>query len=182
MEISKIINKRSLLIAVLLVALGVGFRLLPHEANFAPIAAIALMSGALLGRKYALAVLLSIMVISDLIIGTYSSMLFTWSAFALIALYGTMFKNSSFTKRVFVGSLGSASLFFIVSNFGVWVSSGMYAHTIAGFVNCYAMAIPFFRATLVSDFVYSGALFGIAILATKTHRYATVKLLRPTTV
>ena len=180
MEISKIINKRTLLITALLVALGVGSRLIPHEANFAPIAAIALMSGALLGRKYALGVLLLIMAISDLVIGTYSSMLFTWSAFALIALYGTMFKNASFTKRVVIGSLGSASIFFVVSNFGVWVSSGMYAHTLAGLANCYIMAVPFFRATFVSDFAYSGALFGVAILATRTYRYAAIRLLKPT--
>lgn len=169
MEVSSIINNRKLLLCLALALIGISFRLLPHEANFAPIAAIALLSGALLGTRYALLTVMSTMVVSDLIIGTYSSMLFTWLAFLAIALYGTLFHKASFGKRVIFGSLGSAIIFFIVSNFGVWVSSGMYSHTFAGLVECFYMAIPFLRATLLSDLMYSGLLFGAAAWVAAPH-------------
>lgn len=168
MEISKIINSKTLQIALLLITFGVVFRLLPHEANFAPVAAIALLGGAMLGRKYALFVPLAILLISDMVLGFYSSLVFTWLAFILIATYGMLFRKSSFTKRVILGGVGSASIFFIVSNFGVWAISGMYPLTLAGLAESYFMAVPFFRATLVSDLVYSGVLFGAAAWLAQT--------------
>lgn len=162
MGVPKTINRQTWLVILALVAFGVLFRLLPHEANFAPVAAIALLSGAVLERHYALLVPLGILAISDAMIGSYSSISFTWTAFILIAGYGMLFRHSSFGKRVLLGGVGSALIFFIVSNFGVWVASGMYPPTLAGLIDCYYMAIPFFRATLVSDLVYSGLLFGVA--------------------
>lgn len=164
MALRQIVSNKSFQLAVVLVAIGVIFRLLPHEANFAPVAALSLLAGALLGWRYALAVPLGIMLISDLFIGFYSSMMFTWLAFLAIALYGSLFQKSGFGKRVILGPLGSTVIFYIVSNFGVWVSSGMYSHTLAGLAECFYMAIPFMRATLLSDLVYSGILFGIAAL------------------
>lgn len=183
MEIPKTINKRALLIAATFVAIGISFRLFPHEANFAPVGAIALASGALLGRRYAIGILLAIMAVTDLIIGTYSGMMFTWSAFALVGLYGAFFRNASFSSRVLFGSLGSASIFFVVSNFGTWVSSGMYAHTFSGLIQCYYMAIPFFRATFVSDLIYSGAIFGTVaiVLAIRSYGHA-IHQSKPATV
>lgn len=170
MEIPKIITNRTLQLAALLVLFGVIFRLTPHEANFAPISAIALLGGALLGWRYALAIPLVIMVISDSIIGTYSSMAFTWLALVLIAAYGTLFRGATVSTRVILGSLGSAVIFFIVSNFGVWVLGGMYPPTLAGIIECYSMAIPFFRATLISDVMFSGIFFGAVAWATQAQR------------
>jgi hypothetical protein len=51
-------------------------------------------------------------------------------------------------------------VFFVVTNFGVWLGSGMYAHSAAGFVACYTAAIPFFRNTVAGDLFYSALLFG----------------------
>lgn len=161
MALRQIISNKSFQLAVALVAIGVIFRLLPHEANFAPVAALSLLAGALLGWRYALAVPLGIMLISDLVIGFYSSMAFTWLGFLLIAAFGMLFRKSSLTKRVVLGSLGSAVIFFVVSNLGVWLMSGMYQLNLAGLVECFTLALPFFRATLLSDIVYSGVFFSI---------------------
>ncbi len=172
MEVSKTINYKIILLITGLIAFGVIFRLLPHEANFAPVAAIALLSGALLGRKYALLVPLAILLISDAILGFYSSFIFTWIGFSLIALYGMLFSKASFTKRVLLGGAGSAVIFFVVSNIGVWLAGQMYPLTIAGLVDCFYMALPFFRATIVSDLVYSGVLFGAVALLAQKHGFA----------
>ncbi|MGH8610544.1 MAG: DUF6580 family putative transport protein [Gammaproteobacteria bacterium] len=63
--------------------------------------------------------------------------------------------------RIGAGVLASASLFFIVSNFGCWVA-GMYPHTLAGLARCYLTAIPFFGNTLSGDMFYAALLFGVA--------------------
>jgi len=170
------VNKLSpqLIIAVILITLGAASRLLPHEANFAPIGAIALFGGAMLGWKYALWLPLGAMIISDVFIGFYSGIGFTWAAFLLIAAFGMTLRRAGLGKKVVLGGLASAIIFFIVSNFGVWVSSGMYAQTLAGLVQCYTMALPFFRMTLLSDLFYSGVLFGLQAFAV----YAVTKRMR----
>ena len=59
------------------------------------------------------------------------------------------------------GALGASVLFFIISNFAVWLSDPDYPLTWGGLLLCYEMAIPFFRGTLASDLLYSAAFFGI---------------------
>ena len=67
-------------------------------------------------------------------------------------------RNPSF-EDVFGASLYSSIIFFIVSNFIVWIMPGGYPPTFAGFIQCYVMAIPFFGSTLVSTTLYSAILF-----------------------
>ena len=166
MEIRKSISvNTSLLISVILIAIGITLRLVPHMPNFAPIGAIALFGGAMLGWRYALWLPLSTMMLSDLIIGFYPGIEFTWISFLVIALVGIALKNKGLLMKIGVGGVTSATIFFVISNFGVWVASGMYTHTLAGFVNCYTMALPFFRGTLMGDVFYSGVLFGLQALA-----------------
>ena len=63
-------------------------------------------------------------------------------------------------KKVFGSSLFIGVVFFIVSNFGVWFSGFMYPLTFDGLLSCYIAAIPFFRATLASNILFSFILFG----------------------
>ena len=57
-------------------------------------------------------------------------------------------------------AIASSVLFFIVTNFGVWLVGDMYPRDVGGLVLCYIAAIPFFQYSLVGDFVYTGLLFG----------------------
>jgi hypothetical protein len=142
-------------------------RLVPHPVNLAPVGAIALFAGAVLPRKLAWWLPLGILVISDLIIGPYSSMLFTWAAFLLVTLFGMTLRGTSNWLRVPFGALGASVIFFIVSNFGTWLQGNMYDLTWAGLVLCYEMALPFFRNTFVGDLLYSTLLFGAYALTMK---------------
>ena len=54
--------------------------------------------------------------------------------------------------------LGSAAAFFLVTNFGVWLSGG-YPRTFGGLLACYAAAVSFFRGTVISACVFVPALF-----------------------
>jgi hypothetical protein len=51
-------------------------------------------------------------------------------------------------------------LFFTVTNFGTWLTSGMYPPTFSGLVACFVAAVPFFQNTLAGDLVFSALLFG----------------------
>ena len=69
--------------------------------------------------------------------------------------------------RVVVGVLASATSFFLLSNFVVWVGSGMYARNTSGLTACYVAALPFYANDLISTGVFSAALFGLPVLAAK---------------
>ena len=153
------------MIAYILILVGLLARLIPHVPNFVPVAAIALFAGAYLNKKYALWVPLLIMVLSDLIIGMHDVVLFTWGAFAVIALLGMFLKGRINLLNVFGGTIVAAILFYVVTNFGVWIA--WYPKTWVGFIDCYAKAIPFFRVTLVGNAVFSFVLFGAYELAKK---------------
>jgi hypothetical protein len=161
------INRTLIWLAVLLVVFGVVMRLLPHPANLAPVGAIALFGGAVLPRKLGWWLPLAVMVISDIFIGFYNGIVFTWLGFLLVGVYGMTLRNQSNWFRVPFGALGSAVIFFIVSNFGVWLVGNLYPLTLAGLIHCYEMALPFFRNTFVGDFLYGWVLFGLYALATR---------------
>jgi|SRR6185437_2705405 len=82
-----------------------------------------------------------------------------WYAFALAIGYLLVSKVTAI--RVVSASLISAISFFVVSNFAVWLFGTMYDKSFAGLLQCYTMAIPFFRGTLVSDLVFTPVLFSI---------------------
>lgn len=137
-------------------------RLFPHPPNFTPIASIALFGGAYFtGKKWAFAVPMLAMLASDLLLGLHSTMIFVYGAFALTILIGFMLRDRVNVATVAGASVGSSVIFFLVTNFGVWISGTMYPHTISGLAACYTAAIPFFRSTLVSGLLFSGVLFGI---------------------
>jgi hypothetical protein len=63
-----------------------------------------------------------------------------------------------------IGAVG-AGLFYLVSNFAWWVSSGDYPLTGAGLVDCYLQGLPYFLKSLSGDAFYLTVLFGGLALA-----------------
>lgn len=145
-----------------LMILGVAFsRLLPHPANVAPITALALFGAVYLGKKYAFILPIIAMVMSDYFIGFYHGMIWVYGSFIAIGFIGLWLRAHFSAGRILGTSLVGSVLFFVVTNFGVWYSSQVtYPHTLAGLMQCYDAAIPFFRNTLAGDLVYSGIMFG----------------------
>ena len=148
------------MLALLLVIVGIIFRFIPHMPNVNPVAAIALFGAAYLpNKRLALIVPLALMIISDLFLGMHDIVGFTWGATLLISIIGISLRKANKTTAVLGGSLVSSLLFFVLTNFGVWLN-GWYPHTPAGLSECFIAAIPFYRNFLVSTLVYSTALFG----------------------
>lgn len=160
-------SRRQIVIAATLVVFGIVMRIVPHAANFAPVGAIALFGGATFGKRYGWWLPVVVMALSDMYLGFYSSMPFTWAAYALIGLIGVSMKHWRGWWRVSVGSMAGSLTFFAVSNFGVWVNGGLYAHTWNGLAQCFTLALPFFRPTAVSDLIFSGIFFGAYALAAR---------------
>lgn len=155
----------AVLTSLTLIAAAVVLRLLPHPANFAPVTAIAIFGGAVLPRKVAILIPLGAMIVSDLIIGFYDIMPVVWGCYLLIALVSSLWLRQLSVRKTVLLTFGASILFFVVTNFAVWVAGDMYAHTWTGLAQCYAMALPFFRNTLLSDLLYTGLLFGCLITA-----------------
>lgn len=148
----------ALLSAILAAAV---LRLVPHPPNFTPIGAMALFSGAYLGRRWlAFAAPLGAMLISDAVLGFYSGFWVTYLAIGLVVLIGWLALSRVSPLRVGLAAVASSITFFLVSNFGTWALSGMYPHTSAGLEACFVAAIPFFQNTLAGDLFYATMLFG----------------------
>ena len=135
-------------------------RLVPHPPNFAPITAMSLFAGAYFTRKQlAFIVPLLAMLISDLFLGFYTISIFVYLSFAVITWMGQQ-KNRVTPKLVLLGSV----LFFLISNFGVWLL--YYPKTIDGLVTCFSLAVPFFATSLLGDIFYSMILvFGFSAIS-----------------
>ena len=86
-------------------------------------------------------------------------MLFTWGSVLLISALGYFVREKKNFPALLASSIGSAIIFFIITNFGAWLS--MYPHNLAGLLDCYLAAVPFFRSTLASTLGYSVVFFGI---------------------
>ena len=67
--------------------------------------------------------------------------------------YMSVYFRGTIKDRV-KGVVTSLITFYIISNFGVWLS-GMYTYDITGLINCYVMAIPFFGNTILSTIIYT---------------------------
>jgi hypothetical protein len=152
----------SRLLAILgAIVAAAALRLLPHSPNFSPIYAMALFGGAYFGRSaLALAAPLGALLLSDLVLGFYPHMEITYLAFAMIVPIGWLVSTRKTPLRIGLAALASAILFYAITNFGVWIFSGIYPMTVAGLAACYVAAIPFFQNTLVSDLFFAALLFG----------------------
>lgn len=154
-------HKTRFLIAVALIMVGVIGRFirinyLPELYNVEPFTVMSLLAGSILGGGYALSVPLSMIAISDMVIGNTSIMFFTWSAWAIIGLGGTILrkrKTPTFKFSLQLTGMGvvSSLFFYLWTNFGVWLIDGMYPHTWAGLMQSYIMGLPFLRNNLFGN-------------------------------
>ena len=159
-------NKNRLLFVLFLIALAALARLLPHPANFAPIAAMALFGGACLpDRRLAYAVPLLAMFLTDLILGLHATMAFVYLGFVITVAIGGLLRRRLKAVNIAFAAVSASVIFFILSNFGVWLLSGLYSHDITGLLACYTAAIPFLQNSLAGALFYSAVLFGGLALA-----------------
>jgi hypothetical protein len=141
-----------------------------------PIDAIAIFAGAYCARRsMALLITLLSIWVGDLFLNYlyydhfvlfYSGFYWQYGCYVLMVLLGGQLKSRSLLAFLFA-TVGAAMMFFIISNFGVWLNWNLYPHTIAGLITCYIAALPFLKISLLSGMAYSVILFGGITLALK---------------
>ncbi|MDW8466308.1 MAG: DUF6580 family putative transport protein [Chloroherpetonaceae bacterium] len=160
----------------ILVFLGALSRVLPHPANFTAISAVALYgANKITDKRRAFLIPLAAMLLSDGILelmyriglspfpGIHSGMWYVYGAFACVSAIGFWIRAQFSYGRLAAGTLLSSVSFFVITNFGVWLS-GWYGYTIEGLIACYVAAIPFFRNQVLGDVLFVSLFFGVNYL------------------
>ncbi len=167
------------MLAYLLLVLAALSRLLPfavlhvHGVNITAVGAGLLFFGSRRPRIEAV-VAAVVMAVTDIYLTRVvygfpfhpSSYLVTWCWYAAAALIGSGLLHKVTALRVAAGVFASATSFFLLSNFMVWLGH-MYQHTAAGLALCYWNALPFYRNDLLSTAAFSAILFGLPVLAAR---------------
>jgi hypothetical protein len=151
-----------------IIALAALYRLMPHPPNATPIAAMALFAGAYFNnRRIAILLPIATMILSDLALGftAYEASIFksqpvVYLCMLATVLIGRLIRNNKSIFRIALATLGSAVMFYLVTNFSVWALDTLYPKTWNGLIACYAAAIPFFRYTLIGDSAFVAITFG----------------------
>jgi hypothetical protein len=167
------------MILAILMVLGAGiFRLAAHEFqwwNIAPLAAMALIGGMYLGRRFALWVPLAVLMLTDLILNVqmgypafYWPRMFDYGAFLLVGVLGLWARKRKLGVKI-GAALATPFLFFLISNFAVWLfglnlANATYAKTFSGLKDCYIAALPFLRGTVIGDWAFMAVFALTAVL------------------
>ena len=155
---------------ILILALS---RLMPHPDNFTPIIALAIMSSYFFRNvNFSYTVMLFSMLLADFFIGFYSYMLFVYiSLFLIVLIFFKISKKMNY-KNLFIFSFFGSTIFFLISNFGVWLVGNLYERNINGLIECYFMAIPFFKNTIISTLIFS---YSSLIVYKSSNKYFTTR-------
>ncbi len=151
----------------LIVALAALARFAPHPPDFSPAYAALLFGGACLRKRDSIWFPVAVLAVSDFLLTTVIyGMHFGWAdtmdwvGFAAVALVGWWLREKISVRRVVAASLAAGVVFFLISNFGVWLGGLLYPRTVAGLGACFVAALPFLGSTLLSSVLFSGVLFG----------------------
>ena len=170
-------KKQNTLKFVLVLILVAAFsRIIPHPHNFTPVGGIAVFGSYFLGRKiWALLVPLFSLWLSDLFINNiiypiqYPQYYEGFTLFGSFWVYGSFLLMipiawgllSTFTlPRLALTGFSTASLFFLITNFGSWLNNPIYPQNFSGLLTSYVAGLPFFQNTLLGDICYLVILFG----------------------
>ncbi len=120
------------------------------------LATAAFMGFVIKDARWAYLTAIGMMVVSDMIFGAYDWQLMSIIYLSILAIVyvARNFKNYNLSSTLWMAFIAPV-LFFLVSNLGVFLTSGMYELSTAGLMKCYQMAIPFARGTFLGTLVYS---------------------------
>ncbi len=128
-------------------------RLVPHEPNFTPTLSLSILAFFFFKNYFSRVFLLIFtMSISDFIIGFHDFIFYVYFSIAVISII------SNKKNFIYMNVLGPI-IFFIITNYGVWISSEYYSKDLKGIIECYYFAIPFFKNTILSTIFYTTILF-----------------------
>ncbi len=167
-------SKQHLPILLILILLAAASRLLPHWPNFGPVGAMALFGAATFRRRWmAFLVPFAALYLSDLALNNllyapyyegfywgFNSWVYVGFLITIVLGFGLL-RNRRFSwPRVGGATIGGTVLFFLITNFGVWLGSGIYPQNGGGLIAAYAAGLPFLLNSLGGNVFFAGLLFG----------------------
>jgi hypothetical protein len=168
-----------------LIAVAVIFRIIPHPFNFTPVMAISLFAGAKFrDKKWSLIIPVVAMFLSDILLAYmnhypvfHNTIFFIYGSILLIIALGWKLQSEKLNvSKTALFTLFSSILFFVISNLAVWVFGGLYTADADGLMKCFAMAVPFFKYTLLGDAFFVTVLFGVYEFAARRIQIANAQL------
>lgn len=157
---SKFLSQQLITVASIIGVLAI-FRLLPHWPNVSPVAAMALFGGAyFVDKRVAFIVPFLALFLSDLFLGMHNTMIFVYVGFAITVAIGFALKNRVTMTNTLFAAVAASVVFFLLTNFGSWLMSGLYVKSASGLMQAYAAGIPFFQNSLLGNLVYAAIIFG----------------------
>lgn len=162
-------NRRTQIIFVAtLIAVGAFTRLIPHAPNFTAMGALALYGGwALRKPALGLAVSLGVLFLTDLVIGLYPGMEWTYIGLMSMVLVGSVTPSRMSVFSFAASGLGGSVLFFLLSNIGAWITLDMYTKDLPGLMMAYTSSIPFFGNFVLGTLFFGALALGAHIAARK---------------
>jgi hypothetical protein len=160
--------------AYLLIVLAILTRVVPHPGwmNFTVVGGALLFFGARRPWKEMIFPVLALMA-TDYYLTVYQyhysfqgqAYISTWVWYAMAMALGQILLRARTTwLRWTAGVVLGPTSFFVVSNYAVWLGSGMYPHNMGGFYACFVAALPFYRNDFVSTALVAGLAFGVPVL------------------
>lgn len=159
-------------------------RLCPLEWNFVPVGALALFAGARLRSWLAFVLPLGLMLATDALLAQqrgfplfHAGTPFVYGSYLVSVLLGRLLARTENPAFLATAAVGTSLQFFVVTNLGVWLTSALifsgdahsYPATLAGLLDCFARAVPFYRGTLAGDLLFSAVLFGAHAWLTRVY-------------
>lgn len=152
-------NKNTIIVFVTLFLLAVLSRWVSHLWNFTLVGGAFIFAASYFtDKKISVVLMLVTMLISDYIIGFHSQMISVYLGYLVMLGFGFMLVPGANRLKILGYSFAGTLAFYLITNLGVWMEGALYPRTLAGLMDCFVMAIPFYRNQLISD-VLSAALF-----------------------
>lgn len=171
-------HNNTIIAAILLMMICALARLIPHMPNFTPVESLTIFGAAYLSKKHwAFIISVIVLYLSDFIINNtiarsffpdeqgivwFSSyMWYNFLAMALIVMVSSRIVSKVNIKNVGVSILLASVIFFIITNFGAWANEkSIYSSDFNGLMASFMAGIPFFRNSLLSNIIFTTAIFG----------------------
>lgn len=158
-----------LLLTAILVLLTAALRVLNAEMHWyhlIPLSALGIFSGSVLeDKRWAYLIPLSAFFLSDLGLALFThqqgfygvSQIVNYSALALVTFLGTRLQRRN-VLNIGLFTVSGSLIYFLLSNLGTYLG-GYYGYSWGSLVECFTMAIPFYKSELATQF-FSNSLFG----------------------
>ena len=152
--------REKIFLSISLFLLLIASRMFSDIPNFTPtLSLIIFTSYYFRSTLTSVSIVLLSQIVSDIFIGLYDSIFFVYTSFLIIIYIAPLILKKLNVMSVLTISVLSPSIFFIISNFGVWFADSLYTKNLTGLIECYIAGLPFYDESLVSTILFSYTIF-----------------------